>query len=154
MSQAAVRVEVWFLALADDLVLAASSPIVGPVLDADVDPTAAACALRPPGGLEVMVMHSTSWRAASGTVLLTYVAACRFDAARTWTRVQDYLAADSGATRNGPSHVDVLRHALRHLHFLAHTDGAVAERLGGWEPELEAYAPGVAGLLAPPVLPD
>jgi hypothetical protein len=98
-------------------------------------------------GLTPLVVHSTSWRAEPGRVILTYVAAVAAPAA-----LSPYLAEvpigrsdlARGAATAAPAAIaesQVLEHALRHLSWLVKDDPAVAEALAAWRPDLEAYVP-------------
>ena len=150
-----VSVEVWYVRQSPRLEVSSAGPQVSGPLPHDSDPTAAACALPAPAGVDVLVMHSSSWRAVEDVgVLLTYIAACSgAGEPSSWTRVEDYLSTSEAVADPPPSRGAVLRHALRHLSFLVQADPAVRERLGTWSPHLAAFAPEVAGVLAPPVLP-
>ncbi|BCJ71197.1 hypothetical protein CS0771_07410 [Catellatospora sp. IY07-71] len=101
------------------------------------------------GGL----LHSTSWRAAEGTVVLTYAALP--DLRPRDTRPVRLDAASAGAHPLTPSPLTVdldavAAHACRHLALLALTDGTVeaaARQLPRlWEP-IGKLSPGPAGAL-------
>ncbi|GAA3669076.1 hypothetical protein GCM10022224_036490 [Nonomuraea antimicrobica] len=107
------------------------------------------------------VIHSTSWRAEDGHVILTYVAAIDTPSGapvRTWWPEAAPLSPDL-APHVGkpiptpprgepfPRHVDVLLHGLRHFRFLTLTDGPAREALGElWRKHLEAFAPALSGM--------
>ncbi len=98
-------------------------------------------ALRP------IVVHSTSWRAEPGRIILTYVAAVEdpeplspFLAAEPVGRVA-LARGEATAAPEAIAEAQVLEHALRHLSWLVRDDVAVREALGPWRPALEGYVP-------------
>jgi hypothetical protein len=98
-------------------------------------------ALRP------IVVHSTSWRAEPGRIVLSYVAAVEdpeplspFLAAEPVGRV-DLARGEATAAPTAIAEAQVLEHALRHLSWLVRDDSAVREALGTWRLALEDYVP-------------
>jgi hypothetical protein len=100
------------------------------------------------------ILHSTSWRFAAGRIVLTYAALPdRQPATATILGPPAPLATGTDPLSPSPPTIaaaDVVAHACRHLAFLRRTDPVVAaaSRL---HPQLwtvlDAYRPGVAGLL-------
>ncbi|GII01727.1 hypothetical protein Pta02_37350 [Planobispora takensis] len=110
-------------------------------------------------GDSLRVIHSTSWRAEDGHVVLTYIAALNAPglARQNWadaTPISPELASSVGrpvptpATGEPtPRHIDVLLHGLRHFRFLTLTDGPARDALGElWRQHLEAFAPALSGM--------
>lgn len=103
-----------------------------------------------------LVVHSTSWRPASGRLVLTYAVLPDPDptaASLVPARVQIVCSGDVSAPT--PPVVDVehvLAHALRHLSLVARTSPDVVAATAAhpllWDAVL-AHAPGVAGELVP-----
>lgn len=158
-----VRVEAWPVT-ADSaglwLVSGEDALRSGPITQ-DTDPHAAAeNLLRDHVPLdEVKLLHSTSWRADGGSVILTYIAvvACSEYARAQWqqakpisTAVAELLGkanAVGAAERPIPRYHDVLMHGLRHLVFLLHTDSAARKVLcGTWKDHLADFMPALAGM--------
>jgi len=108
---------------------------------------------------EPTLLHSPSWRDGDSYLTVTYVAVMptfQF-VADVWLRakpVSDLLIGVVGAPEpHGaadvpePRDVDVLHHAVRHLTFLADTDGdAAAVLVGAWRLALPAFTPALAGM--------
>jgi hypothetical protein len=93
-----------------------------------------------------LVVHSTSWRQARGSVLLTFLAvlADKPSGARDSVPVRRVQLARSSAT--GPPRTvavaQVIEHGLRHLAWLVRDDPVVAARLAGrWTSALRGYRP-------------
>ncbi|MEW5991510.1 MAG: hypothetical protein AB1736_09235 [Chloroflexota bacterium] len=97
--------------------------------------------------LRPLVVHSTSWRAEPGRIVLTYVAAVELPAV-----ISPFLVTESigradlarGEATAAPASIgtpQVLEHALRHLSWLVRDDPAVRNVLAGWGSDLEAYVP-------------
>jgi len=109
-------------------------------LSVDVDPVEAGF-----GRVVDALSHSTSWRYEDATVILTFIHVLADGSAldAQWTGTPEDLEGHAVAC-----------HAVRHLHFLRHTDSDVADAPG--LPEFWAFAsrvadhhyPAVAGLLA------
>jgi hypothetical protein len=110
-------------------------------------------------GDKLQVIHSTSWRAEDGYVILTYVAAihCSGLARKSWPEaapISPDLATHVGRPvptppigEPIPRYIDVLLHGLRHFRFLTLTDGPARDALGdGWRRHLEAFAPALSGM--------
>lgn len=108
----------------------------------------------------VPMIHSTSWRPRTGSIILTYVAvvAAAGPVRLDWpdaVPLSPLLPAAVGrplthAAQDAPTprDVDVLLHALRHLAFLIErdADAAAVLRAQGWEPHLARFAPALAGM--------
>lgn len=105
------------------------------------------------------VIHSTSWRAERGHIMLTYIAAIKVsDLVREeWPAavpVAPELAANVGkpapTSPTGepiPRYIDVLLHGIRHLRFLTYTDSPAREALGAqWRQHLELWEPALSGM--------
>ena len=95
---------------------------------------------------EPLLVHSTSWRRARGSVILSFVVVNRDDQARELPGMPIVRAelARSGAT-SAPaaiSHAQVLEHGLRHLSWLASEDDVVRTTLTDqWRSFLSGYVP-------------
>lgn len=105
------------------------------------------------------LIHSTSWRAEPGHVMLTYIAAIDVPALvrDDWTEavpISPQLASSVGkpspTSPTGepiPRYIDVLLHGLRHLRFLTFTDSPARDALvGHWNRHLEEWAPALSGM--------
>jgi hypothetical protein len=107
------------------------------------------------------VLHSTSWRADDGAVILTYVAIVpcpESESVRTLfahampvsLRVAQEVGrpiATDPAEAPLPRYIDVLLHAIRHLRFLVDTDAGVREAMGDvWRQHLSPLSPVLAGM--------
>lgn len=105
------------------------------------------------------LIHSTSWRAEPGHVMLTYIAAVDLSglARDEWPnavpispRLADSVGKPTPTSPTGepvPRYVDVLLHGLRHLRFLTFTDSPAREALSGeWPRHLEDWAPALSGM--------
>lgn len=107
------------------------------------------------------LIHSTSWRAELGHILLTYIAVVHTDRLvrdrwPTATPVSPALADAVGkptpteATGEpAPRYIDVLMHGIRHLRFLELTDSPARKALRrspAWRTHLEAWAPALSGM--------
>jgi hypothetical protein len=109
-------------------------------LDAGVDPVAEGFALFPDA-----LSHSTSWRFEDGAVVLTFVHVLPdgTELPGSWSGPADAL-----------ERLPVACHAVRHLHFLRHTDTTIAAAPGMsafWDfaaQVADQHYPAVAGLLA------
>ena len=108
------------------------------------------------GGAVDVVVHSTSWRPASGRLVLTYAVLPDPDptAARP-VPAGMRIVCSGDVSAPTPTAVDlehVLGHALRHLSLVARTSPDVVAATAAhpllWEAVL-AHAPGVAGELVP-----
>lgn len=93
-----------------------------------------------------LLVHSTSWRRASGGVLLTFLVVIGEDQAPGLKSVPITRAelARNSATEaaKGVSTNQVVEHALRHLAWLAQDDAAVRAELSPvWLAELAGYVP-------------
>ncbi|WP_219504692.1 hypothetical protein [Nonomuraea ceibae] len=110
-------------------------------------------------GERLQVIHSTSWRAENGHVILTYIAAihCPDLARKSWPEaapISPDLAVEVGKPTPTPPtgepvprYIDVLLHGLRHFRFLTLTDGPAREALGDrWRQYLQAFAPALSGM--------
>lgn len=121
---------------------------------------------------EVKLLHSTSWRAEEGDVILTYVAiiSCTDLVRDQWKQASPISPALPEAVGKPipvqaneapiPRYIDVLMHGLRHLRFL-HTDSVARAALcGRWKGHLVAFLSALAGMYdhergeKPIVLPD
>jgi hypothetical protein len=97
-------------------------------------------------GLVPRFVHSTSWRYADRTVLLTYVAVVDEPAPHlpvTRRRVGSGPLALGGPLAP-PDAIDVdhvVAHTLRHLAWLVDRDPAAAAQLDGWRPHLQGHTP-------------
>jgi hypothetical protein len=93
-----------------------------------------------------LLVHSTSWRRARGSVILSFVVINREDQAPELTGIPIARAelARGGAT-NSPasiSYAQVLEHGLRHLAWLVGDDDVVRATLGDdWKKLLSDYRP-------------
>ncbi|MET8341015.1 hypothetical protein [Streptosporangium canum] len=105
------------------------------------------------------VIHSTSWRAEPGHIMLTYIAAVDVGgpARQEWPAavpIAPELAAVVGkpapTSPTGepvPRYIDVLLHGIRHLRFLTYTDSPARNALGPqWRQHLEAWEPALSGM--------
>jgi hypothetical protein len=95
---------------------------------------------------EPLLVHSTSWRRARGSVVLSFVVVNRPRQAPELPGVPIARAelARSGATRapDRIAHQQVLEHGLRHLAWLFKEDAAVRSALSDeWKPALDLYVP-------------
>jgi hypothetical protein len=95
---------------------------------------------------EPLLVHSTSWRRARGSVILSFVVVNRADQAPELPGIPIGRAelARSGAT-NAPmaiAHQQVLEHGLRHLAWLVTDDATVRSLLSQeWKQVLSGYVP-------------
>ncbi len=95
---------------------------------------------------EPLLVHSTSWRRARGSVILSFVVVNRDDQAPELTGIPIVRAelARGGAT-SAPSaiaHAQVLEHGLRHLSWLVGDDEVVRGTLSDeWKSVLSQYVP-------------
>lgn len=112
---------------------------------------------------QVLLMHSTSWRADEACLIVTYMVAVEpGDLVRgVWpdARPITVQAADEvGKPRTHaadeppePSDFHVLMHGLRHLKYLIEHDGTAAATLGGlWREHLGPFEPALAGMYSEP----
>jgi hypothetical protein len=95
---------------------------------------------------EPLLVHSTSWRRARGSVVLSFVVVNRDDQAAELPGIPVGRAelARSGATHAPAAiaHQQVLEHGLRHLAWLVEDDAVVRSVLGeGWRRVLAGYVP-------------
>ena len=95
---------------------------------------------------EPVLVHSTSWRRARGSVVLSFVVVNREDQAPGLAGIPVERAelARSGATHAAPAiaYQQVLEHGLRHLAWLAREDPTVRSVLSeDWVPALSGYVP-------------
>lgn len=110
-------------------------------------------------GSALRVIHSTSWRAEPGHVMLTYIAAIDTDvpARQAWPgampiapELATAVGKPSATPPTGeptPRYIDVLMHGIRHFRFLSLTDSPAREALGDqWRGYLEDFAPALAGM--------
>ncbi len=93
-----------------------------------------------------LLTHSTSWRRARGSVILTFVVVIRDDQAPNVEGVPIERAelARSGATAAPASiaAIQVIEHGLRHLAWLAKDDPTVQTELSqAWHEALAGYMP-------------
>lgn len=93
-----------------------------------------------------LLVHSTSWRRARGSVILSFVVVNRDDQAPELPGIPIGRAelARSGATHAPISiaYQQVLEHGLRHLAWLAEDDATVRSVLSGeWRQVLGGYVP-------------
>jgi hypothetical protein len=108
---------------------------------------------------QVLLMHSTSWRADEACLIVTYMVVVEpGDLVRAiWpdARPITVQAADEvGKPRTHapdeppePSDWHVLMHGLRHLKYLLEHDATNAAALGGlWREHLEPFEPALAGM--------
>jgi hypothetical protein len=95
---------------------------------------------------EPLLVHSTSWRRARGSVILTFVVVNRDDQAAELAGVPIVRAdlARGGAT-DAPASIasnQVLEHGLRHLAWLVNDDDVVRSTLSSdWQQVLRSYVP-------------
>lgn len=95
---------------------------------------------------EPLLVHSTSWRRARGSVILSFVVVNRDDQAPELPGIPIGRAelARSGATR-APAAIayqQVLEHGLRHLAWLVRDDATVRSVLSDrWQEVLAGYVP-------------
>ena len=95
---------------------------------------------------EPLLVHSTSWRRARGSVILTFVVVNRDDQAPQLAGIPIGRAelARGGATQAAVSiaYQQVLEHGLRHLSWLAREDPVVQSILSPeWKSVLSGYVP-------------
>ncbi len=95
---------------------------------------------------EPLLVHSTSWRRARGSVILTFVVINRDDQAPELAGIPIMRAELARSTaRHAPdaiAHQQVLEHGLRHLAWLANDDVGVQSVLSdGWKRVLAGYVP-------------
>jgi len=95
---------------------------------------------------EPLLIHSTSWRRARGSVILSFVVVNRDDQSPELPGVPVVRAelARGGATSAAPAigHAQVLEHALRHLAWLAQDDEVVRTTLSDeWREVLAGFVP-------------
>ncbi|MFI7642263.1 hypothetical protein [Nonomuraea sp. NPDC049400] len=108
---------------------------------------------------DVRLLHSTSWRAADGSIVLTYLAALDIEgpAHARWpasVAITPELVTAVGkpapnppTKRPAPRRIDVLLHGLRHLHFLILTDTSARTALSEpWKTQLEPFAATLSGM--------
>jgi hypothetical protein len=93
-----------------------------------------------------LLVHSTSWRRARGSVILSFVVVIGDDQAPELAGVSIGRAqlARSAATKAPKSiaAVQVIEHGLRHLSWLAHDDEVVQSVLSAeWKAVLAGYVP-------------
>jgi hypothetical protein len=94
------------------------------------------------------VVHSTSWRYASGSVVLTYVAVVDPPVNLPPGSLEDVVIERTELARGSSlappdaiSVAAVLEHALRHLSWLIRDDPAIAAALATWVEVLADYQP-------------
>jgi hypothetical protein len=111
------------------------------------------------GALEAAkIIHSTSWRAEDGSLLLTYVAAldCS-NVHRHWAHAElvshalpEAVGPPIGHAANEPpipDYAHVLLHAMRHLRFLEDHDATVSAAFSpAWRQHLQEFEPALAGM--------
>jgi hypothetical protein len=95
---------------------------------------------------EPLLVHSTSWRRARGSVILSFVVVNHGGQAAELTGIPIGRAvlARSSATHAAPAiaHQQVLEHGLRHLAWLVKDDETVRSVLGEeWKAVLAGYVP-------------
>lgn len=95
---------------------------------------------------EPLVVHSTSWRRARGSVILSFLVINRDDQAPELTGVSIGRAAlarsDATSAPGSIASEQVLEHALRHLAWLARDDRVVQSTLSeDWHTLLRDYVP-------------
>jgi hypothetical protein len=95
-----------------------------------------------------LVVHSTSWRAEEGRIILTYVACVQPPGKLPPDALDIRPVARAEIARGGamapPTAIGVeavLEHALRHLSWLVRDDPAIETALAAWKPELAAFTP-------------
>lgn len=95
---------------------------------------------------EPLLVHSTSWRRARGSVILSFVVVNRDDQAPELAAIPVGRVglARSGAVRAAAAitHEQVLEHGLRHLAWLVGDDATVRSVLSeDWKRALAGYVP-------------
>ncbi|MEU6718327.1 hypothetical protein ABZ897_43250 [Nonomuraea sp. NPDC046802] len=160
-----VRVEVWPL-IGDQGIWLISGPGAWRTGDIDCAPQHAAHRVLTDHGVAdlVRLLHSTSWRAIDGAVVLTYIAVLdhvldhprepllsRWPASlaitHTWAAAVGKPAPHPPVEAPTPRDADVLLHALRHLRFLAVTDTAAHRAMSEqWKSWLEPFTATLSGL--------
>jgi hypothetical protein len=95
-----------------------------------------------------LVVHSTSWRAEQGRIILTYVAAVQPPGKLPPDSLDIRPVARAEIARGGamapPTAIGVeavLEHALRHLSWLVLDDPAIESALADWRPQLADFTP-------------
>jgi len=93
-----------------------------------------------------LLVHSTSWRRARGSVILSFVVVNRDDQAPELAGIPIVRAELArGGAANAPSyigHAQVLEHGLRHLAWLVGDDAVVRGTLSeDWKKVLRDYVP-------------
>jgi hypothetical protein len=152
-----VAIEIWPLAVIDGQVhLWRGSPVGEPLTDKDrrriellVEERVHVLTTG-----RVRYVHSTSWRSAGSTIVLTYVALLDLnDKSPDWIPVQPQAVRPEGGSAPGPIHTaDVLNHALGHLAFLVTYRRQESQEFdSAWQEALQQWTPQLAGeLLAIP----
>jgi hypothetical protein len=95
-----------------------------------------------------LVVHSTSWRAEEGRIILTYIAAVEPPGTLPRDSLDIRPVARAEIARGGamapPTAIGVeavLEHALRHLSWLVRDDAAIAGALAEWKARLADFTP-------------
>lgn len=112
------------------------------------------------------LLHSTSWRIDGPAAILTYVAVLQVGdlVPASWPNAlpvsADIAEAVGPAPTNAaneapiPRYIDVLKHAIRHLSFLANNDATAANALPQpWPTHLSQIRPALAGMYSRPHQP-
>ncbi|MFI7642966.1 hypothetical protein [Nonomuraea sp. NPDC049400] len=157
-----VRVEVWPLMADEDGIWLISGLGAWRTGDINCQPHPAVQRLLSGHGVSdlVRLLHSTSWRAIGGAVVLTYIAvrdhpheplSSRWPASlaitRTWAAAAGKPAPHPPAEAPTPRDADVLLHGLRHLRFLAATDTTAYQAMSEqWRSWLEPFTATLSGL--------
>jgi hypothetical protein len=115
-------------------------------IGADEDPLEVVRRLAQDSMGELLLVHSTSWRRARGSVVLSFVVVNRDNQAAELVGmpIKRVDLARSEATRAPASiaHQQVLEHGLRHLAWLAAEDQVVSATLNdAWKLALASYVP-------------
>lgn len=108
---------------------------------------------------QVILVHSTSWRADGPQLIVTYMVAVKADdlVRGTWRDARPITAEAAGEVGRPrthapdeppePSDFHVLMHGLRHLRYLLGTDATSAAALGElWARHLEPFEPALAAM--------
>jgi len=114
-------------------------------------------------GMQLDLIHSTSWRVDGQSILLTWVGIARVDnlvidqwpnalpvTAKLFEKVGNPIthAANEPPT---PRDIDVLMHAVRHLRFLRDTDESAREVMTeAWLRHLASWEPALSGMYSEP----
>ncbi|MEV4374577.1 hypothetical protein AB0J71_46505 [Nonomuraea sp. NPDC049637] len=157
----AARLDVWPLTADHHAIWLLSGTTPWQSTDLDRAPHTAAHQLLATHGISttIRLLHSTSWRPGNNAIVLTYLAILdpTNPIQTAWPQAQAITAerveaagkpTPTPATQApAPRQIDVLLHALRHLHFLTMTDTPASTALDDqWRAHLNGFATALSGL--------